>query len=106
MFPYAGVLVGALGGAGIGIERQRSGHATGVYARFGGVRTFTLLGGLAGIAGWLVSRGLMAVAVPLIVGLVALIVAGYVAASRRDVDATTEAAALVVVAAGVLAGLD
>jgi uncharacterized membrane protein (DUF4010 family) len=35
---------------------------------------------------------------------VAIVAAGYVAASRRDVDGTTEIAALVVLAAGVLAG--
>jgi len=38
-------------------------------------------------------------------GAVALIIAGYVAASRHDVDATTEVAALVVIAAGILAGI-
>ena len=101
----AGVIVGALGGAAIGVERQRSGHATGAYARFGGVRTFTLLGGLAGMAGWLVTAGLSGVAVVLSAGAVALTIAGYVAASRHDVDATTEVAALVVIAAGILAGI-
>jgi uncharacterized membrane protein (DUF4010 family) len=100
----AGVLVGALGGAAIGVERERSGHATGTNARFGGVRTFTLLGGVAGISGWLITTGFSGIAVVLCAGAVALIVAGYVAASRQDVDATTEAAALVVIAAGVLAG--
>jgi len=100
----AGIVVGVLGGAAIGVERERSGHATGENARFGGVRTFTLLGGLAGLAGWLVTAGLSALAIVLSTGAVALIVAGYVAASRRDVDATTEVAALVVVAAGILAG--
>jgi uncharacterized membrane protein (DUF4010 family) len=101
----SGVVVGALGGAAIGVERQRSGHATGEYARFGGVRTFTLLGGLAGLAGWFVTAGVSGMAVVLSAGAVALIVAGYIAASRRDVDATTEVAALVVVAAGILAGI-
>ena len=38
-------------------------------------------------------------------GAVALVIAGYIAASRRDVDATTEAAALVVIGAGLAAGL-
>ena len=41
----------------------------------------------------------------LLAGATAIIVAAYVAASRHDVDATTEVAALVVVAAGVFAGL-
>ncbi|MGE5243294.1 MAG: MgtC/SapB family protein [Betaproteobacteria bacterium] len=105
MPPLAGIVVAALGGAAIGVERQRSGHATGVGARFGGVRTFTLLGGAAGLAGWLSSAGFDALAVVLTAGCVALVIAGYVAASGRDVDATTEAAGLVVIAAGVLAGL-
>jgi len=101
----SGIVVAALGGAAIGVERQRSGHASGAHARLGGVRTFTLLGGLAGIAGWLITIGLVGVAVVLSAGAVALVVAGYVAASRHDVDATTEVAALVVIAAGIVAGL-
>ena len=40
----------------------------------------------------------------LLAGALALVVAGYVAASRRDVDGTTEVAAIVVLAAGVIAG--
>lgn len=101
----SGIVVAALGGAAVGVERQRSGHASGMNARFGGVRTFTLLGGVAGIAGWLITVDLVLVAAVLSGGAVALIVAGYVVASRRDVDATTEAAALVVLAAGIMAGL-
>jgi uncharacterized membrane protein (DUF4010 family) len=41
----------------------------------------------------------------LLVGAAGLVVAGYVAASRVDVDGTTEAGALIVLAAGVLAGI-
>jgi uncharacterized membrane protein (DUF4010 family) len=102
---FAGIVVAALGGAAIGVERQRSGHATGDKARLGGVRTFTLLGGVSGLAGWLAAAGLSGVAVVLTIGAVALVVTGYVVASRRDIDATTEAAALVVIASGVLAGI-
>jgi uncharacterized membrane protein (DUF4010 family) len=102
---FAGIVVAALGGAAIGVERQRSGHATGANARLGGVRTFTLLGGVSGLAGWLAAAGLTSIAAILTTGAMALVVAGYVAASRRDIDATTEAAALVVIAAGVLAGI-
>ena len=51
-----GILVAALGGVAVGIERQRSGHASGPDARLGGVRTFTLLGGTAGLAGWLTTH--------------------------------------------------
>ena len=60
-----GILVAALGGAAIGIERQRSGHASGPHARFGGIRTFTLLGGIAGIAGWLTTLNLFGLAIVL-----------------------------------------
>jgi uncharacterized membrane protein (DUF4010 family) len=100
-----GVVVAALGGAAVGIERQRSGHASGVRARFGGVRTFTLLGGVAGLAGWLTLLQFSSLAMVLAAGAVALVIAGYLAASRTDVDATTEVAALVVIGAGLAAGL-
>src|SRR5262249_34664665 len=72
---------------------------------FGGVRTFTLLGGLAGLAGWLTTQNRTALAVVLAVGAVALVISGYVAASAREVDATTEAAGLIVLAAGLVAGI-
>jgi uncharacterized membrane protein (DUF4010 family) len=102
----AGLFVAALGGACVGVERQHSGHASGDNARFGGVRTFTLLGGLSGIAGYLSRTGPIGLAVTLTAAACALIIAAYAAASRRDIDATTEAAALVVVSAGLLAGRD
>ena len=99
-----GILIAALGGFAVGLERQWSGHATGPLARFAGARTFTLLGILAGIAGWMWTQQWQTLAAVLLLGAVALIVAAYVAASRQDVDSTTEAAALVVLAAGLLAG--
>ena len=100
-----GIVVAAIGGAAVGVERQRSGHASGRFQRLGGIRTFTLLGGLGGLAGWFATRAFATIGAVLVAGAVALIVSGYVAASRRDVDGTTEAAALVVVGAGVAAGL-
>lgn len=100
----AGLFVAALGGACVGVERQHSGHASGINARLGGVRTFTLLGGLSGIAGYLSHSGAVGLAITLTAAAGALVIAGYAAASRRDVDATTEAAALVVISAGLLAG--
>jgi uncharacterized membrane protein (DUF4010 family) len=101
----AGLIVAILGGAAVGVERQRSGHATGPDARLGGIRTFTLLGTLAGISGQLIAADLATPALFLIAGGIAIIVAGYVRASRRDIDATTEVAAIVVLGAGVLGGL-
>jgi len=99
-----GVAIAALAGMAIGLERQWSGHADGEGARFGGIRTFTLLGGLAGVCGWLATDGQPVVAAVLLAGAVGLIVLGYHVASQHDVDATTEVAALVVLAAGTLAG--
>ena len=100
-----GLIVAALGGLAIGVERQWSGHASGPEARFAGVRTFTMLGGVAGLAGtfWAREGPLLAAVVLSIAG--AIVVAAYIAASRRDVDGTTEVAALVVLTAGTAAGL-
>jgi uncharacterized membrane protein (DUF4010 family) len=101
----AGLIAAILGGAAVGVERQYSGHATGPEARLGGVRTFTLLGTLAGIAGLLIAWELAIPAALLLAGALLLTVAGYVRASKKDIDATTEVAAVVVLGAGVLGGL-
>lgn len=100
-----GLIVAILGGAAVGVERQYSGHATGPHARLGGVRTFTLLGTLAGIAGLLLVWDMPIPAALLLAGALILTIAGYVRASTHDVDATTEVAAVVVLGAGVLGGL-
>jgi Predicted membrane protein len=100
-----GLFIAALGGTAVGIERQWSGHADGPGARFAGVRTFTLLGGLGGLSGALWGLGLTWPAVVLLAGAAAITTAAYVASSRRDVDGTTEVAALIVTAAGLLAGI-
>jgi uncharacterized membrane protein (DUF4010 family) len=97
--------IATLGGAAVGIERQWSGHADGPQARFAGVRTFTMLGALSGLSGWLWNAGITAPAAILLAGAASLIVAAYLASSRQDVDGTTEVAALVVLAAGTLAGI-
>jgi uncharacterized membrane protein (DUF4010 family) len=101
-----GLVVAAFGGAAVGLERQWSGHAEGPSARFAGIRTFTLLGIVAGLSGWLSAAGLIVPATLLLTGAIAITVAAYVAASRHDIDGTTEVAALVVLAAGVLAGME
>ena len=100
-----GVLIAALGGAAIGVERERSGHALTPDLHFAGVRTFTLLGGYAGLCGWLWASGLPTMAAVLAAGSVALVVVAYAATSRREIGGTTEMAALVTIAAGVLAGI-
>ena len=100
-----GFLIAALGGAAVGLERQWSGHADGPAARFAGIRTFTMLGAVGGFSGWLWTAGVTAPAAILFAGAVVIVAAAYVAGSRQDIDGTTEVAALVVLAAGVLAGL-
>ena len=52
-----GLLIAALGGAAVGLERQWSGHAEGPDARFAGIRTFTMLGAAGGLSGWLWTAG-------------------------------------------------
>jgi uncharacterized membrane protein (DUF4010 family) len=100
-----GVLIAALGGAAVGLERQWSGHADGPRARFAGIRTFTMLGALGGFSGSMWTAGITAPAVILLAGAVAIIVVAYSAGVRQDIDGTTEVAALVVLAAGLLAGI-
>jgi len=100
-----GILIATLGGAAVGLERQWSGHADGPSARFAGIRTFTMLGASAGVSGWLWSVGVTIPSAILLGGAVAIVAAAYAAGSRQDIDGTTEVAALVVLGAGVLAGI-
>jgi hypothetical protein len=69
------LLTAALGGAAVGLERQWSGHAEGPAARFGGIRTFTMLGTVGGVTGWLWTSGVTAPAAILFAGAVALVAA-------------------------------
>jgi uncharacterized membrane protein (DUF4010 family) len=98
------IVAAAVGGLAVGLERQWSGHASGPQAHFGGIRTFALLGGLAGIAGWLWYDGNHVASAVLLSAAALLVVVAYSAVMRRDIDGTTEVAALVVLAAGFLAG--
>ncbi len=101
----ASLLVAAVGGAAIGVERERSSRPGSDHALFAGVRTFTLIGGLGGAAGLLWLLGFAPLATTLLAAPAALIVAAYVLASRKDIGSTTEMAAFVVLAAGVFAGI-
>ncbi len=99
--------IAALIGLGVGLEREWSGHATGPQAHFAGLRTFLLLGLLGGTAGLLAREGHEIVAASIAAGGAALSIAAYVMVLRQegvDRDGTTEAAAILVVALGVLAG--
>jgi uncharacterized membrane protein (DUF4010 family) len=104
----ASLAVAGLAGLAVGIEREWSGHATGPEARFAGARTFLLLGLLGGLAGWAATLGYLPVTVVLLTGGAAFTVAAYVMAARRGgeaIEGTTEAAALAVLALGMVAGL-
>lgn len=57
-----------------------------VPAHIGGLRTFTMLGLMAGLAGWLWTLGVIWLAVVIVAGAVGLVVAGDVRASRTDVE--------------------
>lgn len=92
----------------MGLEREWSGHARGPDARFAGLRTFGLIGGTGGIAGLLMTLGQPAAAVTLVAGAVLVAIVAFAIAVRRpgaELDATTEVAAIVVVALGTLSGL-
>jgi uncharacterized membrane protein (DUF4010 family) len=104
----ARLAVASLAGIGVGMEREWSGHASGPEGRFAGIRTFFLYGLTAGVGGWLAAAGFVALAAVLLAGQAAFAVAAWVMAVRRhpaDLDATTEVAALAVLALGALAGL-
>lgn len=110
----ARLAVAALTGLAVGIERERSGHATGPAGRFAGTRTFFLYGIIGGVAGLLASSDLVAPAAMLLALGGVLAIAAYVAATRQGagvregeprLDGTTETAALAVLAIAVLAGL-
>jgi len=100
-----GLAIASLGGAAVGVERQWSGHADGPNARFAGIRTFTLLGAIGGLSGWLWTAGVTSLAAVLLAGAVLIVAFAYAAGSRREIGGTTEVAAIVVLGAGVLAGL-
>jgi len=100
--------VAALCGLAVGLEREWSGHAIGEHARFAGLRTFFLLGLLGGIGGLLMSGGFPGAGVALLAGGAGLVIAAYIAVTRgpgTDADGTTEAAALVVLALSMFAGI-
>lgn len=103
----ARLAIAVLVGAGVGLEREWSGQTVGPNARFAGLRTFLLLGLCGGVGGLLLSSSNGAAAAVVIAGAMALSIAAYVMAARRqtgDVGGTTEAAALTVIGLGVLAG--
>ena len=100
--------IAALVGVAVGTEREWSGHASGPHARFAGMRTFLLLGLLGGVAGLLFAGGYGVAGGVLLAAGAAFVTVAYAMAVRRpgaELDGTTEGAALVVLALGVLAGV-
>ena len=97
--------VAALGGLAVGIEREWSGRREKSNTRFGGVRTFLLLGLAGGVSGLLADQGKTGVAIGLLAAASAVVVAAYaVTAWQGTIDATTEVAGVVALAGGFLAG--
>ena len=110
MFPQGAISLAVAGllGLAVGIEREWSGRTAGPDARFAGARTFLLLGLLGGTAGWLAQLAMVPLAAALLAGGAALAVVAYAIAARRgaaSADGTTEAAAILVLGLGVLAGI-
>ncbi len=100
--------VAALVGLAVGFERERRGKTEGPDARFAGLRTFFMLGLVGGVAGILIVADLVALAVVLLAAGGAMSVTAYALAVRRPgttSDGTTETAALLVLALGMLAGM-
>lgn len=100
--------VAALIGLVVGTEREWSGPAAGPQRRFAGLRTFFLFGMLGGIAGLLLEGGNVLPGSVLLAAGAAFNVVAYARSVRsRDHsrDGTTEAAGLVVVGLGALAGM-
>ena len=99
------LLAAALGGLAVGVEREWSARVAEGVRRFAGVRTFLLLGLVAGVAAE-VARGGDVAAATLLLGAAGLLVVSSFAAHALagDIDATTEVAALAVLGSGWLSG--
>lgn len=97
------LLVAALLGGLIGVERERSEKERGIH-HFAGVRTFPMFAVLgAGLV--LAAGGVGVVAAAGFLGVAALVIVSYHRTSREgDIGTTTEVAALATYAVGVLAG--
>lgn len=101
------LLVAALAGLAVGLEREWSGHTVGPDGRFAGLRTFTLLALMGGIGGWLMRTEHELIAACIVAGALLFPNVAYASAMKRPgttVDGTTEVSAMLVVAIGVASG--
>ena len=104
----ARLAVAAAIGLAVGTEREWSGPPAGPHRRFAGLRTFLLFGVLGGTGGLFVELDAPVAAGVLLAAGGALNLIAYAMTARRadePLDGTTEAAALVVLALGVLAAM-
>ncbi|AMW06325.1 MgtC/SapB family protein [Gemmatimonas phototrophica] len=102
------LLVAALVGMAVGVEREWSGHTSGPDGRFAGARTFTLLGAIGGFAGWFMRLDQPVLAAIIAAGGILMPVVAYWTAMKRPgttTDSTTEVAAVLVVVLGMVSGL-
>ncbi len=104
----ARLAVAGLMGLAVGIERERSGHTLGPDPDFAGIRTFLLIGLLGGLGGLFVANDASVLGIAFVAAGALLTVGAYVISAQKRteqaIDGTTEVAALVVLALGVLAG--
>lgn len=96
------LLVAALLGGLVGVERERSEKERGIH-HFAGVRTFPMFA-LLGAGLVVAAGGVGAVAAAGFLGIAALVIVSYHRTSQDDVGVTTEVAALATYVVGVLAG--
>ena len=99
-----GIAIASLGGAAVGVERQRV-YRENEPGAIGGLRTFTLLGTVAGSCGFLLSSQIVLPATVLLTGAVGLVLILRLVSGNVSRDATTEVAAITVLVGGVIAGL-
>lgn len=99
-----GIGIAALGGAAVGIDRQRA-YKENEPGAIGGLRTFTLLGTTAGACGFLITNNFLAPGVVILAGAALMVLIVRLGAGRISRDATTEVAALAVLGSGLMAGL-
>ncbi|ALE16210.1 MgtC family [Altererythrobacter epoxidivorans] len=100
---FSALAVGLL----IGIERGWNLRGWQSGRRVAGIRTFTLLGAMAGLSGWLSAAGYQAVAAILVAGCVGVVAIGFWQSIKLDgkPDATTAVAAMVTLSLGFIAGI-